>query len=75
MPCVLILLQGSGTPTRWTWKPDITAKMKLRSSFKIHYAESANAASGIIVQDLQHLLIHGANDLPSMSFKLVDFDG
>jgi hypothetical protein len=76
MPDVLILLQDSGTPTRWTWKPGITANMKLRSSFKIRYAESASAASGIIVRGLQHLCpIHGANDLPSMSFKLVDFDG
>jgi hypothetical protein len=75
MPDVLILLQDSGTPTWWTWKPGITAKMKLRSSFKIHYAESASAASGIIVRDLQHLPIHGADELPSMSFKLVDFDG
>jgi hypothetical protein len=74
MPDVLLLLKDSGTPTRWTWKPGITAKMKLRSSFKFHYAECV--APRIIGRDLQHFCpIHGADDLSSMSFKLVDFDG
>jgi hypothetical protein len=49
--------------------------MELRSSFKIRYAESASVAPRIVGQDLQHLLILGADELPFMSFKLVDFDG